>query len=318
MFSQFCAKNEALSCRSAQFARAIVMSLTPGEVERFYAIWFPLLYEVNQQLRLVPVFPRNRGDAPVSPEQALPLRSALWENVSLLDRFVAENPAGLSASDLAIAASWKHRVAGRFYVFRHLKKHSIFLSADRAAQGYGVHTLVSPFAELLGERVPQVAHTVLLPFEGKIIYDSLITPASFTWGGPWVDLEARYRDLRERGELMTDLLGAPTADEPKRVSSVNRKVLTAFKKALGEYRLSASMVAEHTETLTDFATSFLARKLPPSTLLEISRRDITTYHAIREGQVNLISFKRFVWFLRDSGRIERDNAQRLLNFLKHR
>jgi len=49
------------------------------------------------------------------------LRDALWADDALRDRFIADNPAGLPPADLALVASWRHRLAGSFFIERYLK-----------------------------------------------------------------------------------------------------------------------------------------------------------------------------------------------------
>jgi len=109
------------------------MYLSESEVERFYSVWFPLLHFVNQHRNVVPSFPQEWRDANVSPEVAVPVRDALWENDELLEAFIAENPAQLSQDDLALVESWKHRVGGNFFIFRHLKKYTIFIDESSPA-----------------------------------------------------------------------------------------------------------------------------------------------------------------------------------------
>ncbi len=107
------------------------MTLPIPQSNRFYAIWKPLLFFANRQSQLVPAL----LDADLSTKLNLPdvfkIRQAIWEDGALLDAFIAQNPAQLSAEDLDLAASWKHRRAGKFFVFKHLKKHSIFIDDGR-------------------------------------------------------------------------------------------------------------------------------------------------------------------------------------------
>ena len=64
------------------------------------------------------------------------------------DAYVAENPAELSEADLAIVRGWRHRVAGTFYVMKHLRRHSLFVS-DADSTVYAVLGLVSSIAEVV-------------------------------------------------------------------------------------------------------------------------------------------------------------------------
>ena len=51
------------------------------------------------------------------------------------------NPMGLQPDDLAIVQSWRHLIAGDFYVFRELKKYTVFLTAGKQPIAYGVLAL---------------------------------------------------------------------------------------------------------------------------------------------------------------------------------
>ena len=114
-----------------------VPQLPPPETERFYRIWVALLHYVNAQRHLVPAFPATweeaTEEASVPLDAVQPLRDALWAEDTLRERFIADNPTGLPTADLALVASWQHRVAGPFYIFRYLKKHTLFLSATSPA-----------------------------------------------------------------------------------------------------------------------------------------------------------------------------------------
>ena len=219
------------------------MHLTNSEVERFYNLWFPLLHYVNQRRKLVPSFPQAWRDASVSPEVVVPLRNALWEDDTLREAFIAENPAKLSQPDLTLIASWRQRIAGNFFIFRHLKQYSIFLSGDDPVRGYGVLGLTSPLEEVVGDYLPIYVQAVLIPFEDRIIYDSLLTSYPVVFGGGYRrSLKDTYRDIQERGGIITKLPPDDEASSLAQVEASNRKVLAAFQKALGISGLSPKMI----------------------------------------------------------------------------
>ncbi len=99
------------------------MRLTDQEASRFYAAWWPLLGWINERLGIAPAVTRF----PCAVEDALEIRDALWAHDDLRLRFVAENPAGLPADQLALVASWQHRRVGTFIVWKHYKKHTVLL-----------------------------------------------------------------------------------------------------------------------------------------------------------------------------------------------
>src|SRR5436190_10917737 len=182
------------------------MVLPPEEAQRFYRVWFPLLHYVNERLHLIPSFPDRPSDQAVPVPNALKLRDAMWADERLREQFVAENPAGLSSADLDLVASWRYRVAGSFFVERYLQKHTIFLSQGTPAHAYGVLGLVSPIEDILGPYLPVYVAAVLLPFEGRIIYDSLLVPYSVSFGpGLRASIRDAYRDAQEREGIITSL-----------------------------------------------------------------------------------------------------------------
>ena len=103
-------------------------------------------------------------------------------HLDLIESFVDENPAHLSDDELDIVRSWRHLVDGKFYVFRELKKYTVFLSTTSPAIAYGVLALSQPFEELIGPYLPVLTQTVLLPFKGVIVYDGLMSSYNISFG----------------------------------------------------------------------------------------------------------------------------------------
>lgn len=291
------------------------MHLNHLEVKRFYNIWFPLLYYVNQHLKLVPSFPDSWGDSSVSPDLALSIRTSLWEHDELREQFIAENPAKLSKEDLTLVDSWKHRVTGNFFIFRYLKKYNLFMTESSPAKVYAVLGLTSPFEEILGPNLPIYVQTVLIPFEDKITFDSLMSSYPiFFGGGIKRSLNEAYRDVQERGNLITSL---PPIDQMdiKSIQASNKKILSAFQKDLGKSGLSPKMMQEHIDNMAQFANEFLLVQKPPQLLLDISAKTVQAY--LRQTpKANLVSLKRYIRFLRDSDRMDWDDAEDILKILK--
>lgn len=183
------------------------MVLEPEEVEQFYRVWFPLLYYVNQQRKLLKSFPASWQalDKAIAPSKVFKLRNALWADDVLREAFIEQNPAGLAPDDLALVASWKHRIEGRFFVFRYLKKYAVFLSDHSPVRAYGVLGLVSSIEEVVGgPYLPVYVEAVLLPFKNRIVYDSLIAPFPVAFGsGIQAELAHSYRLAQEGTGIIT-------------------------------------------------------------------------------------------------------------------
>src|SRR5258708_40133659 len=94
------------------------------------------------------------------------------------------------------------------------------------------------------------------------------------------------------GHLRRDIIGC------------NRKVLTAFNRELGKSGLLHQTVETHVATINDFASTLLMASIPPRGLLDLTSADIRSYLSEKSGKQLLTSFKRFVRFLMDTGRID--------------
>lgn len=193
------------------------MLLDRHDCELFFRLHRTLLFFVNQRLKVLP------GDlatpeefAALPPATRLKVRDALAANVELIDAFAAENPARLPDDELDIVRSWRHLVAGKFYVYRQLKAHAVFLSTTDPPVAYGVLALSQPFEELLGPYLPVLTDTVLLPFRGRIVYDGLLTSYNVSFGpGVRRSLDEAYGEAKARQGIVTAL--PPEAAVPARM-----------------------------------------------------------------------------------------------------
>ncbi|MCP4699332.1 MAG: hypothetical protein GY862_21165 [Gammaproteobacteria bacterium] len=294
------------------------MKLSPPEVERFYHIWWPLLNYVNVKRQLVSDFSPSPEEGAVDPRDARKIRDALWESESLREAFINENPANLPSADLDLVASWRYRVAGEFFIFRHLKKHTIFLhKKDGFPQAYGVLGLVSAIDEIIYMQPPVLVDAVLLPFEDKIIYDGLLVPYSVRFGGGIKSgLKDDYRQVQERGGVITTLRPLNADETLDAVRNGNKKALAAFRKELTASGLSLKMVEQHAGQIETFIEHSLLAQNPPCPLSEISVANLRTYLARKGGKANPVSFKRLVRFLLNSGRIDWEDGQAMQDLLK--
>jgi hypothetical protein len=130
------------------------------------------------------------------------------------------------------------------------------LLAGKPIRAYGVLGLVSPIDDTIGPYLPIYIKAVLLLFEGKFIYDSLLAPYNITFGGGYRrDLNANYRYVQEHEGIITTLTPdnqVESADLRKGVETRNKKILLAFQKELGQAGLSPKMMEQHRNVITTF------------------------------------------------------------------
>ncbi len=180
------------------------------EVKLFYKLYHSLLVYVNRRFGIVEGLnsPEDFKGFPI--EEINKLRDRLYKDPELINSFVAENPLNFSSSELRIISDWQNFVKGRFLIFRYLKNYTIFLDPDEPPKAYGVLALTSTFEETLGSYLPVMVETVLLPFNNKIIYDSIFLQYRITFGGGIRrSLNDAYQKAKWRFGIITSLPFSP-------------------------------------------------------------------------------------------------------------
>jgi hypothetical protein len=199
------------------------MQLSPEETELFYKVQHSILAYTNRRLELIPDFTDPDDVGLLVAEEKVQIRNALFELPELLDDFLAENPDGLSPDELAIVASWRHGVSGEFYIFRYLKKYTVFLGT-KPERLYGVLGLADPLEMIFaGHPLPIYVKGVLLPFQGRITYDGLLSVYAVRFGGGIRSrMKETYNRLKRREGIVEGLVG-PDGEPQIRTSPDRRK-----------------------------------------------------------------------------------------------
>jgi len=295
------------------------MILSPTDSKRFHQIWWPLLKYVNTRQNVVEHFPEDPFVANVDIKDATKIRNVLWDSPNLLGDFIDANPARLMETDLELAASWKQRFSSQYVILRHLKKHSIFLRYDGQPVAFGVLGITSPLHDLVGHSLPVMVDAVLLPFEGKIIYDSLIFPRPVSFGpGLRNQFNHAYRKAQELCGVKTSLNPEDSFEERMdAIAQGNQRILLAFRKDLAASGLSGRKQEEHYTAVESFVNTYLLQSNPPCSLLNIQVGDLDNFFHQHGKTANRVSFKRLVRFLHASARIDWNTTKSLECFLKN-
>lgn len=196
------------------------------------------MFFVNQRLNVTPLKLASPEDfAHAAPEARLQIRNALTANLELINAFVSENQFGLPDVELDIVRSWRHLVAGRFYIFRELKNYTVFLASVSPPTAYGVVALSQPFEDLIGPRLPVLVDAVLLPFKDRIVYDSMLNTYNISFGaGIKRGLNESFKELKARQGIVTSL---PVTNEPRPMKTPTAKPAAKPKsKGPGEERVA--------------------------------------------------------------------------------
>jgi len=201
------------------------MNLPPEEVQLFYRLYWNALAYANQSLNILPELASWEDISKQPMEKVGELRDAFWAKPELLERFIAENPAGLPPEELRIVTGWRHHLKGNFYILRYLKSYAVFLSAGSEPHLYGVLGLVDPIPDVIGGYpLPVYLQTVLLPFRGRIIYDGLIQMYRLLFGGGFrSSLNETYRRLKEKEGIIEQLVSPETGEPEIRTTLMRRR-----------------------------------------------------------------------------------------------
>ena len=168
------------------------------DTELFFKLHPALLQYVNCCLKIFPKIKTAEALRNSGPKNVARVRAKLLERFDFIDEFISENPDGFSKEECNIIMSWKHAVRGRFYILKHLKKYSIFLTENEPTIAYGVHSLYTPLDEMFWN-IPVYVEALLLPFRDCIIYDGILYPFSVTFGrGFHFGLDEAYSESKKK------------------------------------------------------------------------------------------------------------------------
>ena len=188
---------------------------------------------------------------------------------------------------------------------------------------YGIYGIVSPIEDILISPLPALVKTVLLPFKDKIIFDGLINSYNMLFGSGYrSNLDFAYRNAKERDGIITSLIPQKATEQfQKRFLERNNMILKAFSKYLSKSGLSAKMVQQHTANIEMFYNKYLMNFDPPKLLLDIDCVHLMDYLNkvlidLKVRKTNAVSFKRFIRFLNETGRLHPDDYWAINDLLK--
>ena len=174
------------------------------DTDLFYSLWFPLLDFANSRYQICPEIGAIEFGKSVDMRDAKTIANHIWGHTEVIDEYLSE--AALPAEHCEIVIGWKKCRPGKYILERHLRKGSVFISAD-SAEVYMVLGLYSTWEEVLrGRPLPVLLDAVLLPFQGRIITDGLVVSRNITFGrGAAADFKDAYMDAKKNEKIRFSL-----------------------------------------------------------------------------------------------------------------
>ena len=154
------------------------MVLSIEERKIFFKNWLKLLIFVNNKYNIINNFGTPKSPVGLIPEELMKIRNKLWGNNFLINEYLEK--AKLKNEDKNIVSSWNKSIKGKYLFIKSLKKYSVFMDFENKKL-YGVYGISSPIDEIV-PYLPIMIKTVIIPFNGKIIFDSLIEMDNMSFG----------------------------------------------------------------------------------------------------------------------------------------
>ena len=124
------------------------------------------------------------------------VREVLWEKPELIDEYISESE--LPQQKIDILKLWRtNHKKGMIFILEYQQEFAVGIALD--AQGedrlYGIKGISSSMENALRRNLPAQIETVLLPFKGKIIYDSFMSsmPVGYAEGA-----KAAFREMYDK------------------------------------------------------------------------------------------------------------------------
>lgn len=210
------------------------MQLSQSEADYFFSLFKPLLVYTNQKFQINSGIKKPEDVEKCPFEDTVKIRGTLYQNIELFDNFIQDNLQTLSTEDISVVQSWKGFIQSKFFIFRHLKKYTTFLTAGEPYKVYGVLSLYSPFEEIVGDYLPKFVETVLLPFKDKIVSDGIFKSSNMFFGSGFRGgLKETYEEAKARFGIITSLTTA--ISEIETVDVAKLKTYLKSQKSLEEH-----------------------------------------------------------------------------------
>ncbi len=186
--------NEKCPCGSGKKYKKCCMIVEDGsdrltfdQTQRFYELWYGVMGFVNEKYEIInekikPVYPNDIGD-----EEMYEVRNALWKNVDLIDEYITES--NLSSEDASTLKMWKEKhIHDKFMIVKYTKDYALLVQVGDSSNIYGVKGISRSIKHAMNRPLPIAVETVLIPFEGKIIYDTYFGNYAIDFSGKMTEL----------------------------------------------------------------------------------------------------------------------------------
>jgi hypothetical protein len=173
---------------------------------KFYSIWYDLLRFINQKNDVF-----NTQNIAGLPDQKLfELRSILWQDRSVINEYIKTDKS-LDDDAIYVLKQWYEKAyEGSFFVVDHLESGTVLNGFDHDTDDkvyfYEVKGMKNSIGRLVNFKKHIFIHTVVLPFEDTIIYDTFIGEQPISMSKTVIDtMIGEYDNAVKNNEIITML-----------------------------------------------------------------------------------------------------------------
>ncbi|MDD2469970.1 MAG: SEC-C metal-binding domain-containing protein [Bacilli bacterium] len=166
--------------------------LSEKDRDLFYKLYFGLLTYVNNKYKINKEIQSLIGAIGINPNEIQEIREKLWNNKKVITEYIEKNPHKLNQAEMEILKGFKKAIYGDFVMAKHEKDYTILYGEEKH---YGIIGITGNIDEIMpNTKLPIFIKTAILPFKGKIIYDSMFSEYS-------IATSERMKVLIESGEI---------------------------------------------------------------------------------------------------------------------
>ncbi len=180
----------------AMFDDAKTAQLSPDECRLFYETWYGLMGFVNERAGVIKAKIKPEYPNTVSDMMVHKVREVLWEKPEMIDEYISKTE--LPQEKIDILKRWRTNYKkGMFFILEYQPEYAVAIATNKQGEDrlYGIKGISNSIANALRRDLPAQIETVLLPFKGKIIYDSFMgsMPIGFAEGA-----KAVFREMYDK------------------------------------------------------------------------------------------------------------------------
>ncbi len=170
--------------------------LSSDECRLFYETWYGLMGFVNERMGVIKAKIKSEYPNTVSDMMVHKVREVLWKKPELIDEYINETELPQEKIDILKLWRTKHK-KGMLFILEYRPEYAVVLASDEQGEDrlYGIKGISNSVANTLRRDLPAQIETVLLPFKGKIIYDSFISSMSIGFGE---GAKAAFREMHDK------------------------------------------------------------------------------------------------------------------------